>query len=111
MTRQLILALIQFLIEKAVIKLPILALPVINPIFSWIFTKVAIFFYDQLETFVSFKIIDINVYRSLVAYNGSWQAIKNETDKTKIPQLRLEYNEKLKNLISFNSSFVQFGKD
>lgn len=109
MTRELVLALVQFLIEKAMAKLPILALPVINPIFSWIFTKVAIFFYDQLSIVVSFKIIDINIYRALVAYNGTWQAIKKETDKTKIPALRLEYNEKLKSLISFNSNFVRIG--
>jgi len=109
MTRQLMLAFIQFQIEKILIKLPLLAIPVLNPIFTWLFTKIAVFLYDQLVTIVSMKVIDINVYRSLVAYDISWQAIKKETDRTKIHALRLEYNEKLKNLISFNSNFVRIG--
>ncbi len=106
MTEELFKAFIQFLIEKAMAKLPLLALPVINPLFGWIFTKVAMFLYGQLSVFVSYKVIDINIYRELVSYNKTWQELKKETDKTKIPALRLEYEEKLKVLISFNTNFV-----
>lgn len=106
MTEQLFKAYIRFLIAKLAIKLPLLALPVINPIFVWAFTKIAIFFYEELSTFVQYKVIDINIYRALVAYDESWKAIQTETDKNKIPKLRVEYNEKLKHLISFNSGFI-----
>lgn len=106
MTEELFKAYIRFLVAKLAIKLPLLALPVINPIFVWAFTKIATFFYEELTTFVQYKVIDINIYRALVGYNEAWKAIQIETDKTKIPQLRIEYNEKLKNLISFNSSFI-----
>lgn len=105
MTEDLLKTFIHFMIAKAAVKLPLLALPVINPIFVWIFTKIAIFFYGQLSTFVAFKIIDINIYRALVSYGETVNQLKIETDKTKIPQLRLEYNEKLKTLISFNGNF------
>lgn len=106
MTEDLFKVFIHFLIAKAAVKLPILALPVINPIFGWLFMKIAVFFYSQLEVFVSFKIIDINIYRNLVSYGKIVDQLKIETDKTKIPELRLKYNEQLKNLISFNSGFV-----
>lgn len=106
MKEELFKAFIRFLIAKVVARLPILAIPVINPIFVWIFNKIAIFFYDELTTFVEYKVIDINIYRALVGYNEAWKAIQNETDKTKIPELRKQYNEKLKHLISFNSGFI-----
>lgn len=111
MTQELFEAFIRFLIAKIAMKIPFLALPVINPIFGWIFSKVAMFLYEQLAVMVSYKIIDINIYRALVSYNESWQAIKKETDRSKIPELRLKYDEKLKALISFNSSFVRIDKD
>lgn len=107
MTEELFEAYIRFLVAKAAIKLPLLALPVFNPIFVWIFTKVGIFFYEQLSVFVTYKIIDINIYRELVGYNEAWKELKKETDKTKIPELKSKYDEKLKNLISFNSRFVR----
>ncbi len=107
MTEELSRAFIQFLIEKIVLKFPLLGLTGINPVFSWVFTKISCFLYDQLSVFVSYKIIDINIYRNLVSYNQSWQAMKKETDKAKIPALRLEYDEKLKYLISFNNGFVR----
>lgn len=111
MTEDLLKTFIHFLIAKAALRIPLLAMPVFNPIFVWIFTKVAVFFYAQLSVFVSFKVIDINIYRELVSYGKIVDEIKKETDKTKIPELRLKYNEKLEHLISFNSSFVWNGSN
>ena len=107
MTDKLFQTFIHYLVAKAAIKLPFLALPVINPVFIWIFTKIATFFYDQLSVMVNYKIIDINIYRELVGYGELVDALKNEKDKTKIPELRARYDEKLKHLISFNSNFVR----
>lgn len=78
---------VKAIIAKAVAKLPFLALPILNPIFSFVVTKIASELFKELSKRISFEIIHFKTQAERKAYEQALVALRNAPDEDKDQKL------------------------
>lgn len=100
----------EVILKKAVAKvisaLPFLGLPFINPVFVWAMEKLAATIYEELSTFVAFKVISFKTTAQREAYESAVaqfkdEVLRSEQNAEEIERRRQEVERALRDLVNF----------
>lgn len=92
-------------LNKILLAAPFLALPIINPLFTWGFTWVAGKIYDEMALVVSFQLIALKTDEQVRKYEAVVREIQAAQDKEDLDEkVREEYRKRLADLIRIRPS-------
>ena len=92
----------ELLINKILVALPFLNIPIIRTVFKWIFRKFFDLVYDELMLFGAFIRIELKVNEQKEKYEQATIELKQAIDtKTGVESAKDNYKKHLANLISF----------
>ena len=92
------------LINRIILKAPYLALPVINPVFIFVMTKLTGLIYDEICSRVSLVMIDFKVESERLAYQNAVEYLKFaqvKNDPETIKKAEQTFRDTLADLIRF----------
>lgn len=95
-------------IDRAVAALPLLGLPVLNPLFTWAVMKIATLIYTELARHVSFALIDLKTKQEREAYEEAVIELKRvqlevAPEPGELDRAKQKFKDTLRDLIRFRS--------